>query len=247
MQVTTIDEVIEQLDVIIGNCKKQSSRLGYFACLYRKMTIAVKQGIANHLFEDGPRMEKLDVIFADRYLAAYDAFTNNQPATQAWQATFEAAAKNDYIVLQHLILGINAHINLDLGIAAAEVCAGKNINVLQNDFEKINDIISNLTNSMKKDLAEICFPVRFLNDIKEEKVVINFSIAAARKAAWTNAVVLSVMDSTQQIIHIQTIDLQVLKLAKGVLKPGNFINLFLKIVGFFESSNVIKNINYLYD
>lgn len=247
MQATTIDEVIEQLEIIISNCKKQSSRLGYFACLYKKMTIAVKQGIADHIFEDGPRMEKLDVIFAGRYLAAYDSFTQNQPATHAWQVAFEAAAKNNYVVLQHLILGINAHINLDLGIAAAEVCAGKNINELQNDFDKINNIISNLTNGMKKDLAEICFPVRFLNDIKDEKVVINFSIGAARKAAWTNALILSVMDTSQQIKHIQTLDLQVSKIALGVLKPGYFINLFLKIVGLFESSNVTKNIDYLYD
>ena len=65
------------------------------------------------------------------------------------------------------------------GIAAAEVCAGKNINVLQNDFDRINDIISNLTNGMKNDMEEIYFPVRFLNVIKEEKVVLNFSIVTA--------------------------------------------------------------------
>lgn len=247
MYSTTIDEVIDQLEIIIVNCKKQSSKLGYFACLYRKMTMAVKQGIANQLFEDGPRMEKLDVIFASRYLTAYNEFTHNLPATQVWQAAFEAAANNDYIVLQHLLLGINAHINLDLGIAAAQVCAGKNINALQNDFEKINDIISNLTNGMKNDLAEICFPVRFLNDIKEEKVVLTFSIATARKAAWSNALVLSIMDTDQQIAHIQTLDLQVSKISKGILKPGYFVNLFVKIVGFFESPIINKNIDYLYD
>ena len=192
-------------------------------------------------------MEKPDVIFVSRCLIACDAFTHNQPGTQAWQVAFEAAVKNDWIVLQHLILGINAHINLDLGIAAAEVCAGKNINVLQNDFDRINDIISNLTNGMKKDLAEICFPVRFLNDIKEEKVVINFSIATAPKAAWANAVVLSLMDSGQQITYIQTLDLQVSKIAQGILKPGFFVNLFLKIAGIFESDNIAKNIEYLYE
>ncbi len=80
---------------------------------------------------------------------------------------------------------------------------------------------------MKKDLAKICFPVRFLNDIKGEKVVVNFSIAAARKAACTNALVLSVMNTDQKITHIQTLDLQVSKIAQGVLKPGYFINLFL--------------------
>ena len=134
MQATTLDEVIAQLDAIISTSKQQSSRLGYFACLYRKMTMAVKQGITDHLFQDGPRMEKLDVIFANRYLTAYNTFTQNKSVTQAWQVAFEATAKNDYIALQHLLLGINAHINLDLGIAAAEASEGTDINALEKDF-----------------------------------------------------------------------------------------------------------------
>lgn len=247
MQATSLDEVITHLDTIISACTQQPSRLGYFACLYRKMTIAVKEGIAGNLFADGPRMEKLDVIFASRYLTAYDAFTQNAAATKSWQIAFEAAAKNDYVVLQHLILGINAHINIDLGIAAAEVSAGADINALQNDFEKINDIISALTNGMKKDLANICFPMRFLNDVKEEKVVINFSIGRARKAAWANAVLLSGMDAGQKNAYIETLDLNVSKLALGILNPGFFVNLLLKIARWFESPDIKKNIQFLYD
>jgi hypothetical protein len=37
------------------------------------VTKKVKNGIENNLFDDGPRMEKLDVIFAKRYIDAYKA------------------------------------------------------------------------------------------------------------------------------------------------------------------------------
>jgi hypothetical protein len=57
----TIDEVLAELDQIILRARNERDRLGFFATLYRNVTIKVKEGIAARLFEDGPRMEKLDV------------------------------------------------------------------------------------------------------------------------------------------------------------------------------------------
>ncbi len=68
-----IDEVIARLDDIIADCKQRQSRIGYFAALYRRMTVAVRTGIAQKHFEDSNRMEQLDVIFANHYLQAYAA------------------------------------------------------------------------------------------------------------------------------------------------------------------------------
>ena len=113
---TTINEVIGRLDDIIVQCKSSNNRMGYFACLYRKMTIAVRDGIANGSFADGLRMERLDVIFANRYLQAWQAYNAGQPCTSAWCAAFNANKTHNLIVLQHLILGINTHINLDLAL-----------------------------------------------------------------------------------------------------------------------------------
>ena len=58
----TIDEVIEALDGVLDEARRDGSRLGYFAALYRKVTIEVKKGIAAGYFDDGPRMERLDVL-----------------------------------------------------------------------------------------------------------------------------------------------------------------------------------------
>src|SRR5262245_19008943 len=114
----TIDDVLVELDQIIHQARETRDRLGYFAVLYRNVTIKVKEGIAAGLFEDGPRMEKLDVTFASRYLAALDSFRRGQPWSKCWLVCFRLAPGWRPIILQQLLAGMNAHINFDLGIAA---------------------------------------------------------------------------------------------------------------------------------
>ncbi|MBV5348354.1 hypothetical protein JZU61_01590, partial [bacterium] len=65
---TTIEEVISALEIIIAESEQKKDPAGYFAALYQKVTIKVKEGIASGYFDDGPRMEQLDVLFAKRYL-----------------------------------------------------------------------------------------------------------------------------------------------------------------------------------
>lgn len=119
MAAETIDDVLRALDGIIKWSFDRRSRLGYFAAVYRRVTMAVKQGVADNIFQDGARMERLDVIFANRYLDALQEFRNGQPTTMSWRAAFQAAAYWYPLAPQQLLVGMNAHINLDLGVAAA--------------------------------------------------------------------------------------------------------------------------------
>ena len=125
MKAKTIDEVLARLEQIISDSIGNKSRAGYFAALYYKVTASVKEGIEKGRFDDGPRMEQLDVNFANRYLEAYDQWKNKQPVSGPWKTAFDTEARRQPLVLQHLLLGMNVHINLDLGIAASETMAGK--------------------------------------------------------------------------------------------------------------------------
>ncbi len=82
MWAKTIDEVIQQLEKIVGWARDNQGRLGYFAALYRKVTVKVKEGIADGFFKDAMRMERLDVIFANRYLEALRAISRRSGAHQ---------------------------------------------------------------------------------------------------------------------------------------------------------------------
>ncbi|MEZ4716606.1 MAG: DUF5995 family protein [Caldilineaceae bacterium] len=96
------------------------SRLGCFAALYRQVTVAVKHGIETGFFADPARMERLDVIFARRYLDALAQWRAQAEPSGCWAFAFARAASRRPTVLQHLLLGMKRHINLDLGIAAAQ-------------------------------------------------------------------------------------------------------------------------------
>jgi hypothetical protein len=90
---TTIDEVIEQLGSIIARSIQEQSRLGYFAARYRKVTIKVKEGIAEGRFDDGPRMERFDVTFANRYLGALNQFRNDKQPGSCWACCLQGCGR----------------------------------------------------------------------------------------------------------------------------------------------------------
>lgn len=247
MQATTIREVISILDVIIADCKQQQSRLGYFATLYKMMTEAVEAGMSKNMFRNAARMEKLDVVFANRYLQAYFDFTNDRPVTASWKTAFNAAQRNDLIVVQHLLLGINAHINLDLGIAAADICTTDTISDLQADFVKINDTIADVYSQLQPRFTKISWPAIFLSKIDPRVVnnTINFSIVKAREVAWANAVILCTDANSNREQIIKATDNIVLKVANAIIHPATLKNIGLKIIRLFENKNVTENINIL--
>jgi len=207
-QARTIDEVIQMLDDVIVRAKREKSRLGYFSALYHKVTLQVKEDIEKGMFEDNPRMEKLDVIFANRYIEAIHQYWNGQRPTQAWQLAFDACQDYKPIVLQHLLLALNAHINLDLGISAALTAPGGALPGLHNDFNKINALLASLVNDVKSDLTQIwplLGPLDRFAGITED-VMINFSMEKARDQAWHIAEKIAPLASNQQAQEIARAD-----------------------------------------
>ena len=113
--INSIDDVIAAIQNIIDWSIANQSRLGYFAALYRRITIAIKQAIAENAFQNGPRMERLDVIFASRYFAALNGYFHPQaypPPSHCWRVAFDGVTHPEPIIVQHMLAGVNAHIDL---------------------------------------------------------------------------------------------------------------------------------------
>lgn len=248
-QTRTIKEVISHLDAIIEWCISNEHRAGYFAALYRCMTIGVQQSMTQQNFGDAARMEKLNVIFANRYLEAWDCFRQQKQCSLSWQTAFEASTQYKMAVIQHLLLGINTHINLDLAIAAAETAPGAAIEDLQSDFEAINIVIASLTGKVYDRLCRIWFPLRLLGRItaNSHEAVVNFSIGKARAASWSNALLLAHCGPGHaQQKCIDVIDGGVNKIAGGIINPGKAASMLLKTVQWMEPaqpSQIIKLLN----
>jgi hypothetical protein len=244
----TIDEVITRLTEIIEESLQCQSRLGYFAALYRKVTIHVKEGIANNQFQDGQRMERLDVCFANRYLEAYTLHRQGKQPTAAWQVSFEAAERWRPLILQQLLLGINAHINLDLGIAAMETSPGEDLHSLQSDFQAINSILFNLVQPVQDEIGQVSPWIGFLEKIdpSADDAIINFSMRVARDSAWRFALRLNALDAKERPGAIQRRDKEIAELGQLVLNPpGVFFKSGLMLIRLRESNDIPRVIDLL--
>lgn len=236
----TLDQVIVALTEIVEKAKTQKARFGYFASLYLAMTQSVKAGISANRFQDGPRMERLVVIFANRYLNAFNQWQTGHTTSTAWKIAFDQTKLNNLTVIQHLLCGINAHINLDLSVAAAQTAPGSAIETLKTDFYTINAVIGSLLDKIQLKLNKISWPMRWLDRIGKntDEQIANFGIGMARDAAWKEAKVLAHLDNANQTKMIQTLDATTTALGRLIINPGMGANLLLKPVKWFEPSDV---------
>ncbi|HMV48183.1 MAG TPA: DUF5995 family protein [Blastocatellia bacterium] len=244
----TIDEVIAHLTEIIDRSRHDHSRQGYFAALYRKVTISVKEGIAQNRFQNGERMQRLDVVFANRYLTAYELYRQRLRPTDSWQLAFEAAEQWRPLILQQLLLGMNAHINLDLGIAAAETCPGDELAPLQHDFDEINNILASLVLPVRKAIGDVSPWIGFLEKIdpRADDAIINFSMLVARNEAWKFALRLNALDEQRKAAAIAQRDSEIARFGRLVYQPpGVFFKLGLLAIRLRESNDISKVIDVL--
>lgn len=243
----TIDEVLEALEGIILRAMEEGSRLGYFAALYRKVTARVKEGIERGFFDDGRRMERLDVLFANRYLDALRLWQEGRAPTRAWQVAFDAAEAVRPIILQHLLLGINAHINLDLGIAAAEASPGPELAPSQVDFDRINEILFALIDQVQEEIGEVSPWIALLDRVggREADEIVRFSLGIARDEAWRFAVELAPLPQNLWRAPVELKDRETAALGHRVLHPGWLLSGALWVIRARETASVRRVIEVL--
>ncbi len=238
MPATTIDEVILQLDAIIAHEKQNNSCLVFFPILYNKVTKRIKVGIEANEFDDNARMERLDVIFANRYIEAYNIYKNGDQPTASWSNAFKV---KEAMVMQHLLLGINAHISLDLGIAAALTTGDDHLADIEADFNKINAVLESMVADVKARIGKISPLFKLLELVgkgKEDKLV-SFSINVARDGAWLFANEYAAAVNKAEAISKR--DLIIATLAEKIVKPkSKLLKIVAKVVRFFEMKEVNK-------
>ena len=239
---TTIDGVLDRLQDIIDESLDTGSRLGYFAALYKRMTMAVGDGIRAGRFEDAARMEALDVAFANRYLVTREQYFAGELHGQCWLQAYQATTSDRYTLLQQLLIGINPHIMIDLGVAAARTCPGAALAPLQRDFNTINTVISSLFPVINAELDELS-PVESFFDhhfgwIKNP--AINAGIDEGRRSSWAFATTLAAADLPAQAVLIGERDRHARLIGEAILHDP-----FSGWVRKRESADVRHNIQIL--
>lgn len=241
-QATTIDEVIAILGEIITTEVANNSNLAFFPILYKKVTERIKLGIENEEFEDNARMERLDVIFANRYLKAYFQYKENETPSLSWENAFEAAKNKNLLILQHLLLGINAHINLDLGIAVSETIGLQEpLEPIHNDFNKINEILASMVDDVQQKIGRVSPFFHLLDKVAngKEDLIATFSINIARDEAWLFANEYHNVIGKEAIFTKRDESIGEIALKLSTTK-SRILRWVIRFIRWFESKNVAK-------
>ncbi|WP_417610527.1 DUF5995 family protein [Owenweeksia hongkongensis] len=244
---SSIDEVLAELDSIIDDALSQNSYLALFAYVYRRTTAQIKAEIEAGSFEDPERMTTFDINFASLYINAYRNYFSETPVTKCWQISFDA--RNDNItILQHILLGMNAHINLDLAIAASSVMRGQDIAPLERDFNKVNEVLGSLVDELQGKLGKVSF-LMFLVDFigrEHDENIINFGMLQARGQSWKITTEFWELDGDDLKTKQDEVDYTVSCIAQHIRQPKTFIARgIFKLVRRFEEKDLSRIIEVM--
>lgn len=193
-----LDNTLAEFDEVVDRAWQQRSALGIFPSMYRAVTVEIRDGIRNGLFNDADTLEELSVVFADRYFDAFRALVDGRPPTRSWEVAFRAAeAGGRRPVLQHLLAGMNAHINLDLGIVTADVARDRRDEV-HADFLRVNYILYEKINGLQAYLNAVSPTMAAFDRLGGflDEWVMRLTIGVSRTFAWELAVEL--LDAPQR-------------------------------------------------
>ncbi len=245
--VDTADLLLAELRRVASDAADRGDRNGYFAALYSLMTERVCEGLAAGRFQEGDRLQRLTCHFAARYLDAFEAFRDGRPAPASWTVAFRAGRRWRPIILQHLLLGMNAHINFDLGISAAQVADGGELRQVQADFDEINVVLAELLTDVQQRLGRVSPWMRILDVVggRKDEAIVNFSMRHARRAAWSVAERYSPLDEAGRGALESDLDRQIAAFARVVRKPGRLISTAAIPIRLRERASVAEVIEAL--
>ena len=234
----TIDEAIAAMDRRIDRAVENRDPRGYFTCVYRCVTARVRDGIRAGEFDDCERMERFDVAFARLYLDAADGFESGGEVSRSWRVVFDAPPSA--LAVQHVMAGMNAHINLDLGLAAASVQPGAAVADLRDDFERLNDVLAAMIDRMQDALTHTA-PWTVVVDSwggRVDELVSGWSIEYARGRAWFFAERMAVAEEGERQRLVDARDTRVAAVGERILNPPLPLQWLTAIVAPRESADL---------
>jgi hypothetical protein len=231
---SSLDEILEEMDGLVKYCIEKSSRAGYFAAVCRAGTARVKKEIGEGAFEDGPRVERLYLVLASRYLEAFRGHFQKKPASLSWEAAFRNAHAWRPTVFQHLLLGVNAQLHLDLPAAAAAAAPGDALEAMKGDFHRLSEILMRQVEEVQDTLSKIwrAFALVEKTAPKTARTLTRFSLVRARNQAWESANRLAYLNEARREEELRGIDVNAEKLSRKILQPGPAAaaaNLFIRL------------------
>jgi hypothetical protein len=223
-----IDDTVDELRAIARSCDDAS---GYFPAMYARVTAQIAAAVRDDEFADGKRMQDLAVCFARRYTAAWHRQVR-RPA--CWQASWDVAGDANLLIVQHLLLGINAHVNYDLPQAVVEIARRHHdLTAVRADFDAVNDVLAATSIGVVRDLDRVSRWVSEIASLGGGRLF-NFSLRVARHRAWDAAQRLYALDPDGEHVYIADLDRLVSVITYLIANPPRLTGLAVRVARRFE-------------
>jgi hypothetical protein len=215
---------------------------GYFPAMYSRVTERIAASIEDGAFEDGPRLDRFATRFASHYLAAVH---DHGRGPQCWQASWNVAADPRLLIVQHLLLGINAHVNYDLPRAVVEVADERgDLLSIRHDFDVVNDVLAATYVDIVKDLDRVS---RWVNSASRlgGGHAFNFSLALARARAWQAAAAMYPLTAEGRRAYAELLDRLVSVIAFQITRPNLLLRPLVSLARRLEEHDATKVVTAL--
>lgn len=177
--------------------RRAGDRRSVFLTVYVEMTTAVIRGIETGAFRDSEWASTYLIEFANWYRQALVDFHrgNMESVPRPWRLAFSASASGHTLIIQDLLLGVNAHINYDLAYTLYEIGIDPDRSRKLRDHNQINRILASLVDTAQSIIFEL-YATSGLADMDislgqfDERFTL-FSLTETRRLAWRNAVSLT--------------------------------------------------------
>ena len=191
----TLDDAVRGIDQVVDWAIKAESHIGYFAALYKRITLAIQDAISEGVFDDGDRIDQLGVVFSQRYFNSLNGYFDPdeyQGPTLPWEVSFVGDQNHKAIMLQHMMAGLNAHITFDLGLATLAI-AGNSLATLADDFNRVNALLCSQIPGILDVVEQLSPELRWTRRLIPDEVgVLKRMLTKLRRSAWLFAINMAV-------------------------------------------------------
>jgi Family of unknown function (DUF5995) len=232
--------VVQAVDDMIAWSLAQRSRAGYFAALYWHVATAFARAASSGAFSDPARIDRLNGNFFGRYLDAVEHFRRGEQTTEAWAVAFDATRREDLLVVQHLLLGANAHIDLDLAIAVAETVPPDQLEGFRPDFMRMNGLLCSLIDGVCRDVTRAWPLLRAISRVagREDDALLGFGLRAARHSAWDKAQRLAAAAPAERPAMIARMDAETASLGRDIASRAPLAEALVRLAALGQQRDV---------
>lgn len=221
-------EIVNKMDRMAREWELREDKRAIFLRCYCMMTRNMVTALGDKRFIDQDWVGDMLNRFAEYYFDALACFDCGEEVPMVWRYVHDAAEHKDLHVLQHLFLGVNAHINYDLVLTLYELLQPEWDQLSEDnrrnrhlDHQQVNTIIEETIDRVQDEVVEQYNPRMDLVDKmmgRLDERLIGGLIRKWRKSVWNNTLLLLETKNEEEVkAHIQQIEKSVLQTAKWLV------------------------------